>query len=269
MTQIKSVRAPDLVGRKIRGEKITMLTAYDATMAHLLDRAGVDVLLVGDSLGMVILGDEDTLQVRMDDMVRHSRAVRRGASRALIVADLPFLSYQISIEDAMRNAARLVQEGGAMVVKLEGGIPVAATAERIAAAGIPVMGHVGLLPQSIHMQGGFKRQGLTPESRRRILADASALENAGVCAIVLECVPEDVAEEITANLRTPTIGIGSGPHCDGQVLVSYDLLGLTENPPPFASRYAHLDRIIVDAARAFSEDVKAGRFKTEERIANA
>ena len=269
MTQTKSVRAPDLLTRKMRGEKITMLTAYDATMARLLDRAGIDVLLVGDSLGMVVFGQEDTLGVRMDDVVRHSQAVRRGARRALIVADMPFLSYQISIDEAMRNAARLVQEGGAMVVKLEGGIPVAATAERIVAAGIPVMGHVGLLPQSVHQQGGFKRQGLTAEAGCRILADASALESAGVCAIVLECIPEDLAAEITAKLRTPTIGIGSGPHCDGQVLVSYDLLGMTENSPPFAPRYAHLDKIILEAAHAFSDDVKAGRAKSEERIANA
>lgn len=268
MNQTKPMRAPDLLARKVRGEKISMLTAYDAAMARLFDQAGIDVLLVGDSLGMAVYGHEDTLQVRMDDIVRHTQAVRRGARRALIVADLPFFSYQISAEEAMRNAARLVQEGGAMVVKLEGGVSVAATAERIVAAGVPVMGHVGLLPQSVHAQGGFKRQGVTADGRRRILADAAALESAGACAIVLECVPEELAAEITAKLRTPTIGIGSGTNCDGQVLVSYDILGLSENPPPFAPRYAHLDREIVDAARAFSEDVKAGA-RLEERIANA
>ncbi len=269
MTHTKPIRVPDLATRKMRGEKITMLTAYDATMARLLDRAGIDVLLVGDSLGMVVFGNENTLEVRMDDIVRCSRAVRRGAQRALIVADMPFLSYQISVDEAMRNAARLIQDGGAMFVKLEGGISVAATVERIVAAGIPVMGHVGLLPQSVHIQGGFKRQGLTPDARRRILADASALESAGVCAIVLECIPDELAGEITAKLRAPTIGIGSGPHCDGQVLVSYDMLGLTENPPPFAPRYAHLDRMIVEAAQAFSDDVMSGRVKPEGQIKSA
>lgn len=266
MMRTKPVRAPDLLAQKTRGEKITMLTAYDATMARLIDLAGIDVLLVGDSLGMVILGGEDTLDVRMDDMVRHSRAVRRGTGRPLIVADMPFLTYQVSVEEALRNSGRLVQEGGAMAVKLEGGAAVAATVERIVAAGIPVMGHLGLLPQSMHALGGFKRQGLTPDARRQILADASALENAGACAIVLECIPDDLAAEATAKLRIPTIGIGSGPHCDGQVLVSYDVFGLTENAPPFATRYAHLDRAIIEAARAFAEDVKAGRAEPERRV---
>lgn len=264
MTKTKPVRAPDLLARKAHGEKITMLTAYDAAMARLMDLAGIDALLVGDSLGMVVLGGEDTLDVRMDDMVRHSRAVRRGTGRPLIVADLPFLSYQVSVEEAMRNAGRLIQEGGAMAVKLEGGAQVAATVAPIVAAGIPVMGHLGLLPQSVHALGGFKRQGLTPEARRQILSDAAALEKAGVCAIVLECVPEDLAAEATASLRIPTIGIGSGAQCDGQVLVSYDVLGLTENAPPFAPRYAHLDRVIMDAARAFADDVKAGRMEPGE-----
>lgn len=266
MMKTKPVRAPDLLARKLRGEKITMLTAYDATMARLMDLAGIDVLLVGDSLGMVVLGGEDTLGVDMDDMVRHSRAVRRGAGRPLIVADLPFLSYQVSLEEAMRNAGRLIQEGGAMAVKLEGGAAVAATVERIVAAGIPVMGHLGLLPQSVHALGGFRRQGLTPEARRQILADASVLEKAGACAIVLECIPEDLAGEATAKLRIPTIGIGSGAQCDGQVLVSYDVFGLSENAPPFAPRYAHLDRVILEAAKAFADDVKAGRAEPERTV---
>lgn len=266
MMKTKPVRAPDLLTRKARGEKITMLTAYDAAMARLMDLAGIDALLVGDSLGMVVLGGDDTLDVRMDDMIRHCRAVRRGAGRPLIVADMPFLSYQVSVEEAMRNAGRLIQEGGAMAVKVEGGGAVAATVERVVAAGIPVMGHLGLLPQSMHAQGGFKRQGLSPEARRQILADASALESAGACAIVLECVPEDLAAEATASLRIPTIGIGSGPQCDGQVLVSYDILGLTETAPPFAPRYAHLDRVILEAARAFADDVKAGRAEPERTV---
>jgi 3-methyl-2-oxobutanoate hydroxymethyltransferase len=263
---MKPVRVPDLLARKLSGEKITMLTAYDATMARLMDLAGIDVLLVGDSLGMVVLGGEDTLDVRLDDMVRHSRAVRRGTGRPLIVADMPFLTYQVSAEEAVRNAGRLVQEGGAMAVKLEGGSTVAATLERIVAAGIPVMGHLGLMPQFIHALGGFKRQGSTPEARKRILSDASALENAGACAIVLECIPDDLAAEATEKLRVPTIGIGSGPHCDGQVLVSYDAFGLTENAPPFARRYAHLDRVIVEAAKAFADDVKAGRMAPERTV---
>jgi len=267
MIRTKVVRAPDLIARKMRGEKITMLTAYDANMARLFDRAGIDALLVGDSLGMVILGCEDTLEVGMADIIRHTRAVRRGAGRPLIVADLPFLSYQVSIEEAVRNAGRLVQKGGAMAVKLEGGALFAPVVERIVAAGIPVMGHLGLLPQSVHAQGGFKRQGVTPEARRQILSDAVALESAGVCGIVLECIPPDLAEEASAKLRVPTIGIGSGPHCDGQVLVSYDVLGLTDHPPSFAPRYANLDSAIVEAARAFSEDVKAGRARTE-RVVN-
>ena len=241
---------------KSRGEKISMLTAYDATMAGLLDRAGIDVLLVGDSLGMVILGGDDTLEVTMDDMVRHTRAVRRGAKRALILADMPFMSYQASTSDAVRNAGRLLQEGGAAAVKLEGGAPMFSTVERLVSVGIPVVGHLGLMPQSVHQLGGFKRLANTLDAREKLLAEAEALENAGVCALVLECVPEDLAREVTARLKIPTIGIGSGPHCDGQVLVSYDLLGLTGKAPPFVRKYAQLDQSVLEAVRAFVADVK-------------
>jgi len=242
---------------KSRGEPISMLTAYDATMARLLDQAGIDVLLVGDSLGMVILGGDDTLEVTMDDMVRHTRAVRLGAQRALVVADMPFMSFQVSIADAVRNAGRLMQEGGAVAVKLEGGRPVIETVERLVSVGIPVMGHLGLLPQSVHQFGGYKRQATTKETADILLQDAQALEYAGACAVVLECIPDDVARLVTSRLRIPTIGIGSGPYCDGQVLVSYDLLGLTAKTPPFVKKYAQLDAIVTDAARAFVSDVKA------------
>jgi 3-methyl-2-oxobutanoate hydroxymethyltransferase len=256
-SETKPLRVPELTAMKSRGEPISMLTAYDATMARLLDQAGIDVLLVGDSLGMVILGGDDTLEVTMDDMVRHTRAVRRGAQRAMVVADMPFMSYQISTADAVRNAGRLMSEGGAIAVKLEGGRPVIETVERLVSVGIPVMGHLGLMPQSVRQLGGFKRQATTKEAAGILLQDAEALEYAGACAVVLECIPDELAREVTGRLRIPTIGIGSGPDCDGQVLVSYDLLGLTTKMPPFAKKYAHLDAVVTDAARAFMKDVKA------------
>ncbi len=257
MTNTKPLRAPDLPAMKSRGEKIVMLTAYDATMAHLLDQAGADVLLVGDSLGMVILGGADTLEVTMDDMIRHTRAVQRGTRRALVVADMPFMSYQASMEDAIRNAGRLLQEGGAMAVKLEGGAPMIATIERLVSLGIPVVGHLGLTPQSVHRMGGFKRQATTVEAGRQLLEDAVAIERAGAFAIVLECIPAELAREASARLHIPVIGIGSGADCDGQVLVSYDLLGLTSSAPPFAKRKANLDQIVVEAVRKFAEEVRA------------
>lgn len=256
MTEAQQLRAPDLAAMKSRGEKISMLAAYDATMARLLDQAGIDVLLVGDSLGMVILGCEDTLQVTVDDMVRHTQAVRRGTKHALVLADMPFMSYQASLSGAVRNAGRLMQQGGAMAVKLEGGMPVVGTVERLVSIGIPVVGHLGLLPQSVHQLGGFKRQAASQQARQKLLNEAAALESAGACAVVLECIPSDLAQEVTADLKIPTIGIGSGPHCDGQVLVSYDLLGLTAKSPSFAKRYAQLNTAVTDAAKAFIKDVK-------------
>jgi len=256
MTEAKQLRAPDLASMKSRGEKISMLAAYDATMARLLDEAGIDVLLVGDSLGMVILGGDDTLQVTVDDIVRHTRAVRRGTKRALVLADMPFMSYQASLSDAVRNAGRLVQQGEAMAVKLEGGMRVVATVERLVSIGIPVVGHLGLLPQSVHQLGGFKRQATSQQARQTLLDEAAALENAGACAVVLECIPPDLAQEVSARLKVPTIGIGSGPHCDGQVLVSYDLLGLTAKTPSFVRKYAQLDQAVIAAAKAFIKDVK-------------
>ncbi|MCL6650667.1 MAG: 3-methyl-2-oxobutanoate hydroxymethyltransferase, partial [Chloroflexi bacterium] len=206
----RPVRVPDLVEWKKRGERLTMLTAYDAAMARLFDRAGVDLLLVGDSLGMVIMGESDTLGVTLDDMVRHTRAVRRGVERALVIADMPFLTYQVSTEEAVRNAGRLIQEGGAQAVKLEGGTPILAVVERLVAVGIPVMGHLGLTTQSVHRLGGYRQQARTEEEARSLVSQARALQEAGAFAIVLESVPAAVAREVSESLAIPTIGIGAG-----------------------------------------------------------
>lgn len=257
----RPMRIPDLKERKRRGEKIAMLTAYDATMARLLDRAGVDMLLVGDTVGMVVLGYENTLPVTMDEMIHHTRAVARGAPRAFIVADMPFLTYQISPAEAVRNAGRLLKDGGATAVKLEGGRPVLDVVKRLVDVGIPVMGHLGLLPQSVHQMGGFIRQATTPAEVEALLADASALEEAGAFAVVLEGIPSEAARAATAHVQIPTIGIGAGPHCDGQVLVSYDMLGLFDGVvPPFVKQYAQLADTVVAAGRAYVEDVRAGRY---------
>ena len=257
----RRIRIPDLKRKKQRGEKIAVLTAYDATIARLLDRAGVDALLVGDSLGTVILGHETTLQVTLDAVIHHTRAVAHGASHALVIADMPFLTYQVSLADAVRNAGRLLQEGGASAVKLEGGRAVLDVVERLVSIGIPVMGHLGLQPQSVHQAGGYVRQATDPSSADALLADALALERAGAFAIVLESIPPDVAGAVTARLTVPTIGIGAGPDCDGQVLVSYDMLGLFEGAvPSFVKEYAQLGTAIADAARSYVEDVRAGRY---------
>jgi 3-methyl-2-oxobutanoate hydroxymethyltransferase len=261
MTKNDKVRVPDLVARKNGGPKIAMMTAYDATMARLLDRAGMDVLLVGDSLGMVILGQETTLPVTMEVMVHHARAVSRGASRALVLADMPFLSYQTGLDEAVRNAGRLLQEGGAAAVKVEGGRAVANVVARLVDVGIPVMGHVGLTPQSVHQLGGYRKVGVTDLGRRRVMDDAKALEEAGAFAVVLECIPAALAQTVTASLTVPTIGIGAGPYCDGQVLVSYDAFGLfDEFIPPFVKKYADLGAAVVNAATEYVADVREGRF---------
>lgn len=255
------VRVPDLVAMKSRGEKITVLTAYDATMAHLLDDAGVDVLLVGDSLGMVMLGHDTTLPVTLDEMVHHTAAVGRGAQRALVVADMPFLTYQVTVPDAVRNAGRLIQEGGAAAVKLEGGRPVLDVVERLVSVGIPVMGHLGLQPQSVHQAGGYVRQATDARTAETLLEDALALEEAGAFAIVLESIPAAVAQTVTGRLRVPTIGIGAGPDCDGQVLVSYDMLGLFPGPvPPFVKQYARLGDAVVSAVREYVDEVRSGTY---------
>ncbi|OFX17713.1 MAG: 3-methyl-2-oxobutanoate hydroxymethyltransferase [Armatimonadetes bacterium RBG_16_58_9] len=246
---------------KSRGEKISALTAYDYPWARLLDEAGIDVILVGDSLGMVVLGCENPLQVTMDDMIRHTAAVARGAKRAFIVSDMPFMTYQLNAEEAIRNAGRLVQEGRAHSVKVEGGEHIAPTVRRIVDIGIPVVGHVGMTPQSVHAFGGFKMQGKGEENAARIRTEAQVLQEAGAGAVVLEKIPSELAKEITESLVIPTIGIGAGPHCDGQVLVTHDILGMFERfTPPFAKKYADLAEVTLEAFKAYNADVKECTF---------
>ena len=262
---LKKVRLPDLAKWKRQGRKITMLTAYDATMAALLDRAGIDALLVGDSLGMVVLGHETTIPVTLEAVIHHAAAVTRGARRALIIADLPFLTYQLSAEQALQNAGKLLQEGGVHAVKLEGGRALAGVVRRLVEAGIPVMGHLGLTPQSVHQLGGFGAVGKTEEEAARIFEDARVLQQAGAFAIVLESIPAELAMRITADLTIPTIGIGAGPDCDGQVLVSYDAFGLFDRfVPRFVKQYANLGEMILKGAQEYIEDVQRGSFPGEE-----
>ena len=257
----KKLRVPDLALMKELGERIVMLTAYDATMARLFDRAGIDLLLVGDSLGNVILGLQTTIPVGLEAIIHHTRAVTRGATRALVVADMPFMTYQISVEQAMQNAARLFQEGGAAAVKLEGGRPVAKAVRKLTAAALPVMGHVGLTPQHVHQLGGMRQQARNDQAAHELILDALALEDAGVFALVLEAIPDAVAKAVTARLKIPTIGIGAGPHCDGQVLVSYDVLGLFDGlVPPFVKQYAQLGELIRRAAEDYANEVRQGVF---------
>ena len=263
----KKVTVPDLAAMKAAGERITMVTAYDCTFARLLDEAGVDVFLVGDSLGMVVQGNENTLPVTLDEMIYHTRMVARGRRRALVVGDLPFGSYQISTAQAVESLVRLVKEGGAEVVKLEGGVNMADRIAAITAIDVPVIGHIGLTPQSVHRMGGHRvqgrRHGSAPGGRERLIEDALAVEAAGACAVVLEAIPLDLAAEITQQLAIPTIGIGAGVHCDGQVLVSYDLLGLSNWVPRFGKRYTDLSSEIVRATKMFVEEVRGGQFPTE------
>jgi 3-methyl-2-oxobutanoate hydroxymethyltransferase len=263
-TREHRVTLPSLHRRKRRGERIAMLTAYDYTFAQIFDAAGIDVLLVGDSLGNVVQGRETTLPVTLDEIVYHTRLVARGARRALVVADMPFGSYQISAEEALRNAFRCVKEGGAHAVKLEGGTAVGDTIRRIVDAEIPVMGHVGLTPQAIHRMGGHRVQGRTEPGRARVLSDARAVEEAGAFAVVLEGIPVDLAREVTRSLSIPTIGIGAGLDCDGQVLVMHDLLGLSDWTPSFVKQYAKLGAVASQAARAFAEEVAQGKFPDAE-----
>lgn len=261
----RPVTVPRLGAMKRDGERITMVTAYDATFARLFDEAGIDVLLVGDSLGMVVQGQDSTLPVTVDEVIYHCRAVARGTRRAHIVGDMPFLSWQVSAEQALRNAGRFLAEGGAQAVKLEGGEEAAPTIERIVHAGIPVMAHVGLTPQSVHAMGGFRVQGKTEAKAARVLADAKAVADAGAYALVLEGIPTDLAARITAAVGIPTIGIGAGPHCDGQVLVCYDLLGLTPDlKPKFVKRYAEFFEEGVAAAARYRDEVRAGTFPSAE-----
>ncbi|MBA3397310.1 MAG: 3-methyl-2-oxobutanoate hydroxymethyltransferase [Deltaproteobacteria bacterium] len=249
---------------KERGEKIAMLTAYDATFARLLDEAGADVLLVGDSLGMVVQGHDTTLPVTLDEIAYHCRAVGRGARRAHVVGDMPFMSYQASHEQGVSNAGKLMKDGACHAVKLEGGAVHAELVQKLVNAGIPVMGHIGLTPQSYHQLGGFKVQGRDVGGRERLLSDARTLEEAGVYSIVLEAIPADIARDITAAVAVPTIGIGAGTGCDGQVLVSYDMLGLDETfKPRFVRRYETMGQRIKDAVQHYVADVRAGAFPSD------
>ena len=260
------ITASQIKEMKKQGEKIAMITAYDYPMAKLVDEAGMPIILVGDSLGMVVLGYESTIPVTMDEMIHHTKAVVRGTKHALIIGDMPFMTYHISTEDALRNAARFIQEGGAQAVKLEGGETVAEKVSRIVAAGIPVQGHIGLTPQSIHQLGGYKVQGKTAEVAARLLNDAKALESAGVFSIVLECIPTPLAKLITERVSVPTIGIGAGKHCDGQVQVISDLLGLyTDFVPKHAKQYTKLHESISTSVSDYISEVKAGKFPTPKQ----
>lgn len=250
---------------KATGQKIAMLTAYEFTMAQMMDQAGIDVLLVGDSLAMVVGGHENTLPATMDIMVYHTDMVARAVSRAMVVCDMPFMTYQVSAEKTMINAARIIQEGGAQAVKLEGGRAMAPTIRRIVRAGIPVMGHIGLTPQSVYKFGGYKVQGSTPEEAQRLIESAKALEDNGIFALVVEKVPAEVTRKISEELSVPVIGIGAGPHCDGQVVVSYDMLGMFETfKPKFVKRYAELAKDVRAACAQYAKEVKEGSFPGTE-----
>jgi len=262
---LEKITVPEIVKMKQRGEKITCLTAYDYSFARILDEAGIDILLVGDSLGCVVQGRENTLPVTIEEMIYHTRAVVRGRKRALVVADMPFLSYQVSKERAVENAGRLLQEAGAEAVKLEGGAAMRDTVAQIVEIGIPVMGHIGLTPQSIHRFGGYKIQGKAKSQREAILRDALAVEEAGAFSLVLEGMPRSLAEEITGRLSIPTIGIGAGAQCDGQVLVIHDMLGLFNDfTPRFVKRYADLKSVMTAAVKDFIGEVRALKFPDEE-----
>jgi 3-methyl-2-oxobutanoate hydroxymethyltransferase len=255
----------DIYKKKAEGKKITMLTAYDYPTAQIVDQAGIDMILVGDSLGMVVQGVSSTLPVTMDEMVYHTKMVTRGAVSAMVVGDMPFLSYQTGQEEAVRNAGRFLKEAGAEAVKLEGGSPMADVIRAIVSAGIPVVAHIGLTPQYMHALGGFKVQGKDEATREKVLADARAVEEAGAFSVVLEAIPTSLAKEIHGILRIPTIGIGAGPECDGQVLVLHDLLGLFDRfTPKFVKKYANLKDLALKAVTAYKQEVESGKFPSEE-----
>ncbi|MCP4679626.1 MAG: 3-methyl-2-oxobutanoate hydroxymethyltransferase [Deltaproteobacteria bacterium] len=265
MNSQKKLTVPKLRARKRKSKKIVMITAYDATFARLVDSAGADMVLVGDSLGMVVQGHDTTLPVTLEDIIYHCRSVSRGLSRAHLCGDMPFMTYKVSAEQGLTSAARLVQEGRVESVKLEGGIEIADTIASIVAAGIPVVGHVGLTPQSVHAIGGFKMQGKSELARERLLEDARAVTEAGAFCLVLESMPLELAQAITEEVSIPTIGIGAGPHCDGQVLVIYDMLGMNEDfTPKFLKRYAEMGRGVRDAVTTYVEDVRVGAFPAAE-----
>jgi 3-methyl-2-oxobutanoate hydroxymethyltransferase len=255
----------DIAGMKNSGEKISVLTAYDYPFAQLMDQAGIDIILVGDSVGSVFSGYDNTLPVTMDEMIYHTKPVVRASEQALVVTDMPFMSYQVDQSDARRNAGRLIKEAGAQAVKLEGGVNIAETIAAITAIDIPVMAHIGLTPQSIHRMGGFKVQGRQDAQARQILADAKAVEEAGAFAVVLEGIPASLAAEVSAALNIPTIGIGAGPDCDGQVLVIHDILGLCDKySPKFVKRFADVRQTISDGISEYIGEVKSGTFPADE-----
>ena len=257
--------ATTFAAAKAKGEKLSMLTAYDYSTAKLEDESGINGILVGDSLGNVVLGYEDTVSVTMEDMIHHGAAVARGAKNALVVVDMPFMSYEVTVEEAVRNAGRLMKEGRAGAVKLEGGVRVAEQIRAIVKAGIPVMGHIGLTPQSINVFGGFKVQGKSEEAARALLADAKAVEEAGAFAVVIEAVPAALAQMITDAVSIPTIGIGAGAGCDGQILVYQDMLGMfSDFTPKFVKRYANVGEVMREAFASYAAEVASGAFPTEE-----
>lgn len=257
--------AATFAAAKAKGEKLSMLTAYDYSTAKLEDESGINGILVGDSLGNVVLGYEDTVSVTMEDMIHHGAAVARGAKNALVVVDMPFMSYEVTVEEAVRNAGRLMKEGRAGAVKLEGGVRVAEQIRAIVRAGIPVMGHIGLTPQSINVFGGFKVQGKSEEAARALLADAKAVEEAGAFAVVIEAVPAALAQMITDAVSIPTIGIGAGAGCDGQILVYQDMLGMfSDFTPKFVKRYANVGEVMREAFANYAAEVASGAFPTEE-----
>ena len=261
----KKITPVDIQAMKKEGKKITMLTAYDYPLALLEDRAGIDIILVGDSVGMTVLGYLNTLPVTMDEMIHHTKAVTRGAKYALIIGDMPFMSYNTSERDAILNAGRFMKEGGADAVKLEGGVSVKGIVKALVKAGIPVMGHIGLTPQTISMLGGFKVQGKDAEGAQKIIDDALQLEEAGAFSVLLEAVPAPIAKMVTERLTVPTIGIGAGVHCDGQVLVVHDILGLFDRfTPKFAKRYVNLSELMLKAFESYREEVSKGTFPTDQ-----
>ncbi len=261
---MSKITIQDFLKKKAQGAKITMLTAYDYPFAKIVDEAGIDAILVGDSLGMVVQGLDNTLPVTMDEMIYHTRLVSRAVDNAIILGDMPFMSYQASAEEAVRNAGRFLKEGGASAVKLEGGKEVCDRIGAMTKADIPVMAHIGLTPQSIHRMGGYKVQGKSEEAGKRLLEEAHAVEDAGAFSLLLEAIPMDLARRITSELAIPTIGIGAGPHCDGQCLVLHDVLGMFERfTPRFVKRYANLKEDALKAVRAYKSEIEAGIFPSE------
>ncbi len=252
--------------KKSAGEKICMITAYDHTFARMADEAGMDALLVGDSLAMVVQGLDNTLPVTMDEMIYHTRMVSRGAENAMVIGDMPYMSYQVSVEEAVRNAGRFVKEGGAQAIKMEGGSEVCDRILAMTRSEIPVMAHIGLTPQAIHRMGGYKVQGKSDEARKKLLEEAKAVEEAGAFTLVLEAIPMGLAQEITESISIPTIGIGAGPHCDGQILVMHDVIGLFDRfVPKFVKRYAELKDDAVIAMKKYRDEVESGEFPTKEQ----